>query len=467
MEDNSNIHTVFEDIDKTRQINTKAILYKLLASWKFFLAFTLITFAVAFIYNRYTVPIYEVSCKVLIKDDSKNSFSDQDNLLKEMSLFKKEVNLVNEMGILRSKTLSRKTVFDLNLFISYYTSSKQLKRTLEIYKDCPFTVEIDTSHVQLLNVPINVCLLPNGKYNIKIDNFDNAYEYNFGNLLASGNPVQYYKIDTSLMFGAQFKNQFLSLKLKLNPNFNLDNSRNYYFIINNSQEIGAGYAASLAVAPIEKDASIVELKIRSNVPQKAIDFLNKLSENYIELRLEEKNINAVKTINFIDMQLVGISDSLNSVENLLENFKSENQFIDLPEEAKATVGKLADQDKEKALKNIEIKYYEYTLDYLNNKKDYTDIILPVSMGLADASLNSLVTELITLSQEKNKIAISSTEKNPYYSVIESDIAATKKAAISAVQNSLNIARLTLNDINKKIEETESKVNKLPKKEATS
>jgi capsular exopolysaccharide synthesis family protein len=90
--------------------------------------------------------------------------------------------------------------------------------------------------------------------------------------------------------------------------------------------------------------------------------------------------------------------------------------------------------------------------------------LPVSLGLADASLNSFIGELMTLSQEKNKIAISSTEKNPYYSVIENDIAATKKAAIAAVQNSLNISRLAMTEINNKIGEIESKVNKLPKKE---
>ena len=447
------------------EFDLRTEVFKLLHFWKYFVLGVVISLFVTFLYNRYTKPVYNTTCKILVKDNAKSS---SNNILQEFDLFGTRSNIINEIGILKSKTLSRKTVTDLKLYISYFHSSDKLNRTIEIYKDCPFIVEIDTTHKQLLNNFVYIQIISKDKYSLEIENIDENQSYfdfqnNISELNINSNKNNTKKI---LKFGEQFCDENFSFNLKINPEFKqtLNFERNYLFLIENPLSVGTMYSSSIEVAPIEKDASILEISLKSNVPDKAIDFLNKLCENYINCGLEEKNITAYNTIDFIDNQLSGITDSLTLVENVLENFKLENKVISVSEESKLAFDKIAEQDKTKALQNIEIKYYEYIRDYLKAKNDYTDIIAPATMGINNTSMTLLVSQLVTLSQEKSRLSVNSTEKNPYFTAIENEITSAKKALLDNINNSLNISKLQLVEINKQIDKTEVEINKIPKKE---
>ena len=447
-------------------IDFKSEFFKLLRYWKFFVISGILCLCIAFLYLRYTKPIYKVSCKVLIKDDSKSRLG-KNAFISELDLFAQQSNLQNELGIICSKTLSRKTVKELGFYISYYTLSSRLGRNIEIYNQSPFKVIIDTSHVQLLNVKVNLKFYTASTCHLTISNFKGATAYSFSKEKNTTLPnSKNILVDTVLKVGDQFTNQNFSFKLINNPNYvaGIEEDREYYFILNDPLIVGQNLAGSLETNQITKDASIVEISVKSTLPEKSVDFLNTLSKNYINLNLENKNLIAIKTINFIDNQLGEITDSLHNVEDILENFRTKNQTMDLSAEYQAILTKLEAQDNEKVTTNIEIKYYEYILEYLKTNSEYNDIVSPSFVGVTDASLNTLVTELMTLATEKNKLSISSTEKNPYYTTLETNIATTKKTLLDQVKNSLSLAQITLKDINKRIAESEVAINKLPKTE---
>jgi capsular exopolysaccharide synthesis family protein len=447
-------------------IDFKAEFFKLLLHWKFFAITVFISLCCAFIYLRYTNPVFNVSCKVLIKDDSK-SRAGKNAFISELDLFAQQSNLQNEIGIISSKTLSRKTVKELGFYISYYTISSKLGRNIEIYNQCPFKVVIDTSHVQLLNVKVNMKFYTASTFHITISNFAGATAYSYSKEKNISIPnSKNILVDTDLKIGDQFTNENFSFKIESNPNYvsGIEEDRDYYFIMSDPLLVGENLAASIETNKIDKDASIVEISLKSTLPEKSVDFLNALSKNYINLSLENKNLTAIKTISFIDSQLNEINDSLHNVEDILQNFRTKNQTMDLSAEYQAILTKLEAQDNEKVTTNIEIKYYEYILDYLKTNSEYNDIVSPSFVGVTDASLNTLVTELMTLATEKNKLSISSTEKNPYYTTLETNIASTKKALLDQVKNSLGLAQITLKDINKRISESEVAIDKLPKTE---
>lgn len=459
-----NITSIENELEKG--IDFKAEFFKLLMHWKFFVISGFICLCVAFLYLRYTKPVYSVSCKVLIKDDSKSRLG-KNAFISELDLFAQQSNLQNELGIINSKTLSRKTVKELGFYISYYTVTSKLGRNIEIYNQSPFKVIIDTSHVQLLNVQVNLKFYNASTCHLTISNFEGATAYSFSKekntTIPGGKNII---VDTDLKIGDQFTNENFSFKLESNPNYvsGIEEGRDYYFLLSDPLLVGESMAASIETSKIDKDASIVEISLKSTLPEKSVVFLNTLSKNYINLNLENKNLTAIKTISFIDEQLGQISDSLSNVEDILENFRTKNKTMDLSTEYEAIITKLEVQDNEKVKTNIEIKYYEYILDYLKTKTEYNDIVSPSFIGVTDATLNTLVTELMTLATEKNKLAISSTEKNPYYTTIETNIVSTKKALLEQVKNSLSLAQITLKDINKRISESEVSINKLPKTE---
>ena len=442
----------------------KSEFFKIIYHWKLFAIFIIACSSFAFLFLRYTKPIYKISCSVLIKDDAKSKLAN-DNVLQQLDAFKQQSNVQNEIGIIQSKSLSRKTVRDLNLFISYYLFTNKLNRKVEIYDDCPYKVIIDTNHIQLLNTPINITFISKDNFQIKIKDFDKANPYYFIKVNNDSYHVNIFEtpVNTTIKLNEQYTNTCFSFKLVNNPDFNGNSfvNKNYCFEINDPLVVGANYSSIIQADRIDKDASIVEISLKSSLPSKSLQFLHALQQNYINIDLEYKNLTAINTIKFIDSQLAQITDSLHNVEDILEDFRIKNKTIDMPTEYQAIITKIEAQDGEKVKNNLEIKYYEYMLNYLQKNKDYVDIISPALVGIQDATLSSLVTDLVTLAEEKSKLKISATENNPYFATVETNLASTKKALVEQIKNSLSLAQISQKDINKRISESEAYINKLP------
>ncbi|MEY3200175.1 MAG: hypothetical protein RJA13_2133, partial [Bacteroidota bacterium] len=58
-------------IEEEETINFREILEKYLRYWKLFAVFSAISLAMAFVYLRYTMPIYSSKASVLIQEDEK------------------------------------------------------------------------------------------------------------------------------------------------------------------------------------------------------------------------------------------------------------------------------------------------------------------------------------------------------------------------------------------------------------
>ena len=86
-----------EQINQSEEtINVKEIIFKYTKYWYyFFLSIVLCLFG-AFLYNRYSTPIYSGSTTILIRDDSNASLG-AENLLEGLELFSGKKNLKNEI----------------------------------------------------------------------------------------------------------------------------------------------------------------------------------------------------------------------------------------------------------------------------------------------------------------------------------------------------------------------------------
>jgi len=73
-------------------------------------------------YLRYTPNLYKVESTILIKKQGNDGFS-QEVLMRELG-FREDRNIINEIQLLKSRTLMEKVVSKLDLHISYYTIGK-------------------------------------------------------------------------------------------------------------------------------------------------------------------------------------------------------------------------------------------------------------------------------------------------------------------------------------------------------
>jgi tyrosine-protein kinase Etk/Wzc len=464
VESNKNIENI--PLDSENNIDIKAIIQKYIQYWKYFVLSVVIFVGATFFFNRYSNLIYKAKTAVLLKDDNKSK-SASNEFIQSLSIFNSKTNIYNEIEVIKSFDLINQVVKELNYNVKYFRYTEKTNRELEMYKESPFVVVMDTSRYQLVNMPFAIKILSDDKYELTVKAKDQAtlYDYRTDSVISS--KINVSELKKTCFFGEPVKNENFSFKILLTSKLNSipkTFGNEFYFLLNNPINETENFITNLAVKNISKDASVIEIEYSSNLDSKSIDFVNALTNIYIKRGLEEKNKTAVKTIEFIDSQLADITDSLNSAENNLQNFRTENNIMDITTQSALVYDKLSDIDKEKAVQNIKAKYYIYLLDYLDRNQDFKDVISPSSLGIEDVTLASQIKTLNELYAEKSLLSVSSTDKNPYYSAINEQISTARKALRETVQNIVNISKISLTDIKSRESELTGDILKLPKTE---
>ena len=90
-------------------------------------------------------------------------------------MFSVKTNIENEKAVLKSFTLSERTITELGLQLSFFKHGSV--QTVNQYKVNPYHVIFDTSHLQLANVDMYIDILNDEEFKLKIDCKDqNTYD---------------------------------------------------------------------------------------------------------------------------------------------------------------------------------------------------------------------------------------------------------------------------------------------------
>ena len=140
-----------EDSDLTRALNLFTRNYKLLA------ACVLVALAIAFLFNRYAVPVYRTAGSLLILEKNSSGIGVGDpNGYINSELFGNNQGFQNELYVLQSTPVIEQTVKNLDLIINYFQKDKF--RYLDTYKASPFRILLLKDHVQPVNVRFTISI---------------------------------------------------------------------------------------------------------------------------------------------------------------------------------------------------------------------------------------------------------------------------------------------------------------------
>jgi len=301
-----------------QSVDYKLILFKFYRYWYLFAVTIFFALLFAFIFNRYTKPIYEVKTTVLIKDKSENKMNPQDII--GLGLFNNMQNLQNEIGVLSSYSLTYRTVAKIGSEVSYFNEDNFVSR--ELYQESPFTVIFDTSFPQPIGLRFNLSILSKDKFRLTAKDEEITF-YNFSQKHPVSNRKGNIAIDETFSFGQEVQSKDYRFRVLLNNNSDIqkDFKKSFYFSFKDYDGLVKEFK-SFSIEPINKEASIVEIKLKGGNIEKLVDFLNMLTKEYLAKGLERKNIVASRTIAFIDKELQGIADSLSSSEKALMVFRT-------------------------------------------------------------------------------------------------------------------------------------------------
>lgn len=426
-------------------LDLKKYFFLILANWYWFVISLFVGLAVAYLVNRYTMPNYRVSGSLMLNEGSPRSgLSGYEAIIPGMEIYAQRKFVVNEMEVLKSYSLAKRALEELDFGISYKGIGRSGLREVVMYKNCPFYVEIDSSRNNLTSYPVEIDLVSNTHYDVYIDD-----KYDIRERVEYGKPFQ----------SGPFS---FTLSLKNPETFTQASYNRYEFTLHSLNGLANRYKGKLGISTNdERRGSVLFLTLTENNSQKAADYLNTLMANYIKQGLEEKNQTATNTVEFIDQQLGIIDDSLQQAEYKLQNFRTTNSLLNISTEGQIIYSNLENLERRKAETELRARYYDYLQEYIKDKNNLNEIVSPGTMDIADPLLNSLITQLNELLNEKEELLYSIKGSSPQLNIINSKIANARGGLMDNINGLIENNQMTLNEINKQISGIEKELRQLP------
>ena len=153
-----------------KPIDYKALFFEYLMYWPWIIGCVVVMSIAMYAYLRYKAPVYNVNATVLIKqgDQTKNSSASPMQAMQDLGMLSMASNFDNEVEILRSRTLIKKVVNKLNLYISY-KEKQTFRYPADLYKTSPVQVWTTPEEADRLFGPVTLEMTctPEGKVNVK------------------------------------------------------------------------------------------------------------------------------------------------------------------------------------------------------------------------------------------------------------------------------------------------------------
>ena len=427
-----------------------------LRNWYLFLISIPLALGVVYIYHRYTVPVYRASTTILLKSTQERSLS-QSDLIEGFGLSPEMRNIENQIFIIKSKKLVKKAV-DLSDFEVEYFRSGHFKDT-EIYHSTPFVVEFDSLHPQLVNVPVYLSCDKNGRVNIEIQTED-AYTHIFKTEKYGSRtgPIDYKKTVT---WGEQVKTPFFSFRLKKLNDQVCEPDAKFFFRFRPNSQTANIFRSRLSVNSYSEGSSIMNISVSGSSPGKLVTFLDNLNLVIMENSLERKNDKASRTLSFISDQLKKVSDTLQTVQKELLDFRKSNHFVLPSEYSQIVTERYLEKEKELGILRIKKEYYLYIQKKIEEDSKSEDFMLPAVSDEANGMVNQMIMQLIDLKDEFETLDSDSNNPNPYIISLSQKISIAEKNLKTTIDLVIKNIELKEKEIKNDLEKTINDIKLLP------
>lgn len=411
---------LIEDFEEGNSLDLKGIFLKYLRYWPWFLVAVILSVSGSIFYLKYATVSYRSVAKIKIVDESKemNIGTDAMSLLSGKS----QINLDNEIEVLKSFRLLKQVVEELDLGTRYYEVGN-IKTTQQW--NPPFTI---------------IKKLPQ-------DSIKTPSSYNF-------------QLTANKVTITDNKERSVSLKLKPTPTTH--ESLPFYIQLSKKtdrpQFDGSTYNVSLIsirqatmqlmnslqVQTTNKSSDILSLSLTGESVARSETILNTIIDKFNQDGILDRQLVSKRTLDFIDERFIFLTQELDSIEGDKKSFKQENNLSYIEADAGITLQKKSATEEESFRLETQIALSKLLQQTLAKEEAYG--LLPADIGLENSGINSLVSDYNQLVLERDKLVASAGENNPTLLVINSQLQRTKQNILQTVgsyQQQLQVSKAQL------------------------
>ncbi len=351
-----------------------------------------------------------------------------------------------EMDIIKSRFLASKALEKVDLNHRYYGT--RLLKERELYKNSPFDVNLTKGE------DISFDLYP--------------IDQTFFRLEASGVDKQSkekWSYDKVHRYGTEIAEDRFAFVVTKKESKELDLDH-YRFVIMSPESAVDQAAAAVSVAPLSEQSAILRITYEDEVPLRAQEYADALAESYIEQSVYQKTQEASKTLEFVDNQLLEISENLKTSAQQLEKFKIQTSMISLEAKAQGVVERMAAYETQLAEINIEEKLLDSLYSQVRYGKDLETLSVAGlnDKGGSGAALATLVKELQETVLKAKMMRGDFTEEYPEVKKLTRQSAQLKAIIIDTIKNMKNSISERKGLIEKTMTAQEKLLSELPQDE---
>lgn len=407
---------------ETQEIDIRMWCIRILKNW-YWILLSCILFGAWGVYTYLsTTPRHTVDAKIMIRTSDSDSPLPQMEMLAMMGMGgMKQVE--DEVAILTSRDILTQVVRDLDLQNEY-----RKKRKLRWEGQYP-------SHDLVMVYPETFLdtIKRTVRLEMKVRKNDYLVKVRYGQ---RWNFSRHKVKDVTVPF------ETCAGKIAMNPNKPLEKGDKYRVVTMPMLPAVDKYTQTIAASPLKKESNVIVISTSTDMPQRAIDFINKEIDFYNLDAVVDKNIMASNTAAFIEERLRLIEDELAVAESNLEQYKERNGIVDLITEAEIYLHEGSEYKKQAVEIETQLNLVKYIGEYVSDETNKNSLI-PANLGIEDPALIALVTEYNQLLLNRMRVQRTATTNNPVLSQMDLQLAVLREniiSSISSISNTLSIAK---------------------------
>ena len=431
-------------------VSLKGILVKYLRRWKLFLTVFILSFIPAVLYLKLYPRTYEFVTSILLQDENESPMSGlgmggASGLMKSFGIGagSNSINVDDEMEILASNRLFRKMIQTLGINVNYSKPNSLYK----MYREAPLKLSADSA--TLFNLQdeyrFTVAVEP-GRIKVNVKTWPGGLNQTFTYAsLPALVTVDRHTFMLDFDNGGSQINAF-KLKIRVSP---------------------AGWMAEtlnrkIQIEDVSNASYVLLLTYSDHSRQRGLDILNTLIDEYNRDIEAFKQLEAGKTMTFVNNRISEIVAALEQIETSLQDFKTRNDMTIL--EADVTLYSDLFKNMKTAFTETEMKAYSIDLldNYIKDPENKNKAI--PSVFSVNEGEKGVISEYNKAVGERERILMNSNEANLMVRMANTQVDVYRESVIAMIDNARASIRKELASLKSQENELMKKFKSVPEKE---
>lgn len=364
----------------------------------------------AFLFIRYTVPIFEANTVLQLEK------RDKAKQILDVSDYMEDESLSSDLELLRSKYMMNRTISRMDLTVRYFEKGRV--RSSENYGTSAY-------HVDILSVQDSSTA------------FSKQYfigRNETGKLAIQLDGEVFSATPTGVVSTPQAEFQVTLRR----PDIGLEEGEFvYYFTLNTHERLAAHFSEIIKATVLSATAKTIQLSCEDPNPLLARDLVMQHALAFLEYDKERKKESAENVLYFIDSQLDTVAENLRNAEFLLNSFKQEHKLSDLSEVTMYYLDRLSEFEEDQLDLQLERSLLEEVERVTQDEGAEVDIYNLVALLVGsryENTLTNLLNELQALLKEKEEMQFEVTEESDYSSSLTYRIDIQRKLILQSVRS---------------------------------